>query len=59
MGTLSCSNKNLRDVIVSMIPNCDGKKRYWVIGEYDSENCEMFFDMAKAEEASCRKNMAE
>lgn len=58
-GTLSCSNKNLRDVMISMIPNCDGKKRYKVIGEYDPENRVIYFDMAKAEEASYRKNMAE
>lgn len=56
--TLSCSNKNLRDVIVSMIPAFDLKKRYKVTGEYDAENRVMYFDMRTAEESSYRHNPA-
>ena len=56
-ATLSCSNKNLRDVIVVMIPNFDAKKRYKVTGEFDSENRVMYFDMAKAEESNFRNNV--
>jgi hypothetical protein len=54
--TLSCGSKNLRDVIVAMIPNYDSKRRYKVIGEYDTENRVMYFDMATAEEAFLRNN---
>lgn len=57
-ATLSCGNKNLRDVIVAMIPNFDAKKRYKVTGEFDSENRVMYFDMVKAEESSYRNNVA-
>lgn len=55
--TLSCSNKNLRDVIVAMIPDFDAKKRYKVTGEYDAENRVMYYDMATAEESNFRNNV--
>ena len=55
-NTLSISNKNLRDVIVTMIVNYDKKKRYKVTGELDSENRAMYFDMTKAEESFYRGN---
>ena len=54
-STLTCSNKNLRDVIVAMIPGYNNKNRYKVTGEYDSENRVMYFDMTTAEEANYRK----
>ena len=57
--TLSCGNKNLREVIVTMIPNYDEKKRYKVTGEYDSENRVMYFDMSTAEESTFRSPKAE
>ena len=57
--TLSCGNKNLREVIVTMIPNYDEKKRYKVTGEYDSENRVMYFDMSSAEESTFRSPKAE
>ena len=46
---LSLTSKNLRDTIRSLIPNCDSKQRYKVIGEYDAENRVMYFDMTTAE----------
>ena len=54
--TLSCNNKNLRDVIVAMIPDYDPKKRYKITGEYDSENRVMYYDMTTAEESVYRSN---
>ena len=53
-STLSCGNKNLREIIVTMISNFDVKKRYKVTGEYDSENRVMYFDMSTAEESVYR-----
>ena len=58
-GTFSSTNKNLRDVMTTMIPNYDSKKRYKVVGEFDSENRVMYFDMTTATEASYRKNETE
>ena len=52
--TLSCGSKNLRDVIVLMIPDYDARKRYKVTGEYDAENRVMYYDMTTAEEAVYR-----
>lgn len=57
-STLSCGNKNLRDVIVAMIPDYDSKKRYKVIGEYDIENRVMYYDMTTAEGSSFRNNVS-
>lgn len=54
--TLCCGNKNLRDVIVTLIPDFDSKKRYKVIGEYDSENRVMYYDMTTAEESIFRNS---
>lgn len=54
--TLSCNNKNLRDVIVAMIPDYDPKKRYKITGEYDTENRVMYYDMTTAEESVYRSN---
>lgn len=47
--TLSCGNKNLKEVVVKMIPDYDPKKRYKVTGEFDAENRVMYFDMTTAE----------
>ena len=55
-GTLSCTNKNLRDVIGAMIPDFDGKQRYKIKGEFDSENRVMFFDLTTVQKCSYRKN---
>lgn len=54
-STLVCNNKNLRDVIAAMITDYDKKQRYKVVGEYDSENRVMYFDIATAEKATYRK----
>lgn len=56
--TLCFNNKNLRDIIVAMIPDFDAKKRYRVTGQYDAENRVMYYDMATAEESNYRNNMA-
>jgi hypothetical protein len=56
--TLTCGIKNLREIIITLIPNYNPKKRYRVTGEYDSENRVMYFDMATAEESALR-NMRE
>ncbi len=53
-STLSCGNRNLRDVVVKMIPNYQTKKRYKVTGEYDPENRVMYFDLTTAEESAFR-----
>lgn len=52
--TLSCGSKNLRDIIVLMIPDYDARKRYKVTGEYDAENRVMYYDMTTAEESIYR-----
>lgn len=57
-ATLACKSKNLRDILVAMIPNFDPKKRYKVSGEYDPENRVMYFDMATAEESQYHNNTA-
>ena len=54
-ATLSCGIKNLREVIITLIPNYTTKNRYKVTGEYDSENRIMYFDMATAEVCNLRK----
>ena len=54
--TLSCANKNLRDVLIAMIPGFNGKKRYKVTGEYDAGNRVMYFDMTTAEESNFRSS---
>ena len=53
------TNKNLRAVILSLIPNCDSKQRYKITGEYDSENRVMYFDMNTAEICTYFKNLTE
>ena len=57
-STLVSNNKNLRDVIVAMIPNFVNKNRYKVTGEYDAENRVMYFDMGTAVEANYRNTDA-
>ena len=51
---LSCGNRNLKDMVVRVIPDYQLKKRYKVIGEYDSEGSVMYFDMCTAVESSFR-----
>lgn len=58
-GTVSSSNKNLRDVMISLIPDFDSKQRYKVTGEYDSENRVMYFDMTSAVAAGFSHKTAE
>lgn len=53
--TLSCSNKNLLEVVRTMITDYDPKKRYKVTGEYDAENKVMCFDLNTAEISTYRQ----
>ena len=55
-ATLSCGNKNLREVISTMITGYDAKQRYKITGEFDPENRVMYFDMATAEACQFRSN---
>jgi hypothetical protein len=48
-ATLSVSNKNLLEALRSLIKDYDPKKRYKVVGQYDSENKVMYYEMAAAE----------
>ncbi len=53
-STLSCNNKNLREIVCKLIPNYDENLRYKVTGEYDPENRVMYFDMGNSEESTFR-----
>ncbi len=55
-STLTCGSRNLRDIITTMIPGFNPKRRYKITGEYDSENRVMYFDMKTAEESNLRNN---
>ena len=52
--TLSCGNRNLKEVVAKLIKGYSPKKRYKVTGEYDSENRVMYFDMSTASESAFR-----
>lgn len=53
-NTLSFCNKNLHDTVAALIPDYSPKARYRVVGEFDTENRIMYFDMATAEVAMFR-----
>ena len=55
-SSLVSTNKNLREVIVKMIPDYDEHFRYKATGEYDSENRVMYFDMSTAEKSAFFNN---
>jgi len=48
-STLSCNNKNLHEALVTLIPDYQPNKRYKVIGEFNTENRTMYYDMSTAE----------
>jgi len=48
-ATLAISNKNLLDVLRSLIKDYNAKKRYRIVGQYDPESKVMYYDMAAAE----------
>lgn len=56
---LSISNKNLREVMISLIPDFSRDMRYKITGEYDSANRVMYFDMTTAKESKFFKKNAE
>ena len=47
-STLTLTNKNIHDVIAKFIPGYTTKKRYKLVGHYDSENKIMYFDIKEA-----------
>jgi hypothetical protein len=52
--TLSCGNKNLKEIVAKLIPDYKEKKRYKVTGELDAESRVLYFDMTTAEESAFR-----
>ena len=54
-NTISSVNKNLHDLLCALIPNYAPRVRYRVVGEFNTENRVMYFDMSTAEESSFRK----
>ena len=56
--TITCTNKNLREIILALIPEGNSKQRYKVTGEYDAENRVMYFDMTTAKISTYFKNTA-
>lgn len=48
-ATLAISNRNLLDVLRSLIKDYDAKTRYRIVGQYDPESKVMYYDMAAAE----------
>lgn len=53
-ATLSCSNRNLHEVLTKMIPDYDKTQRYKVTGELDPENKILYYDMTAAEVSAFR-----
>ncbi len=56
---ITCTNRNLRDTMLALIPNGDTNQRYKITGEYDAENRVIYFDMTTAEVCSYFRNSAE
>ena len=56
VNTLSCGNKNLREVVSGMIPDYKPDVRYKITGEYDTENRVMYFDMTTAVQSEFRNS---
>ena len=52
--TLSCGNKNLKEIVAKLIPDYKEKKRYKVTGELDAESRVLYFDMSTAQESAFR-----
>ena len=46
--TLSCASKIIHDVVTRLIQDYQPKKRYKVVGHYDSENRIMYYDLRDA-----------
>ena len=47
-NTLSITNKNLHDILITLIPGGDPSVRYKLIGEYDSPHRTMLFNLSQA-----------
>ena len=56
---LSIGNRNLREVMVSLIPDYAKDKRYKITGEYEASSRTMYFDMSSAQVSSFYKKSAE
>ena len=50
--SLVCKNKNIRDIVMALIPNYATSKRYKVSGFYDAESRTMYYDRNEAEETA-------
>ena len=46
--TLCIANKNLKDSLMAMMPECDPTLRYKLIGDYDKEHRIMYFSLKEA-----------
>lgn len=55
-NTLSYTNKNLREILVQMIPDYVAKQRYKIVGEFDAENKVLLYDMSTAEDCTYRNS---
>lgn len=53
-SALCIGNKNLHDILVLLISGYQPKKRYKVVGEFDSEKRTMYYDMSTAEVSDYR-----
>ena len=56
---LSIGNKNLREVMVSLIPDYAKDIRYKITGEYESSTRTMYFDMSGATVSNFYRKSAE
>lgn len=54
INTLSCNNKNLHDVLATLISDYHPKMRYKIVGEFDAESRTMYYDMSTAEASEFR-----
>lgn len=52
---MSTTNKNLRDILTSMIGNYNNYAKYTITGQYDNESRIMYFDMTKATSSMLRR----
>ena len=51
---LTCNNKNIRDTLCRLIPDCNPKYRYKIVGYYEAENRTIYYDMSEAEVSNYR-----
>ena len=54
-STLSLGSKTLHDTLGTLIESYDPKRRYRVVGEFDTEHRIMYYDMSTAEVSAFRE----